>query len=79
VVLQLLDVPMLQLVTTMLLLHVTMAHVNLLLVLVVPTQQHVTTIQLQPSITVLVYILNLDMIVTENVYPILIITEYAMI
>jgi hypothetical protein len=55
VVQQLLDVPILQLVTSTQLHHATMAHVSLLHVPVVPTQQHVTTIQLQPSITVLVY------------------------
>ena len=76
---QLLDVQIQPLVTTMQLHHATMAHVSLHLAPVVPIQQLVTTIQLQPSITVLVYILNLDMIVTENVYPIRIITEYAMI
>jgi hypothetical protein len=48
VVLQPLDVPMLQLVTTIQLHHATTAHVSLHLVQDVPTQQHVTTIQLQP-------------------------------
>ena len=55
VVLQLLDVPMLQLVTTMQLHHATMAHVSLHHVPVVPTLLLVTTTRQQPSITVLVY------------------------
>ena len=54
VVQQLLDVPMLQLVTTMLLHHATIAHVSLHLVPVVPTLLLVTTTQLRPSITDLV-------------------------
>jgi hypothetical protein len=52
---QLLDVPMLQLATTMLLHHATTDHVSLLHALDVLTQRLVTTTQQQPSITDLVY------------------------
>ena len=55
VVLQLLDVPMLQLVTTMQLHHATMAHVSLHHVPVVQTLPLVTTTQLRLSIMVHVY------------------------
>jgi hypothetical protein len=55
VVQQLLDVPILQLVTSTQLHHATMAHVSLHLALDVLIQQHVTTIQLQPSIMAHVY------------------------